>query len=124
MVAHATWVTRSLQAGNGPLMRTAYVELVATHPAYQHRGYASAVMELLMRSIADYELAALCPTDAGRKLYTTLGWQDWRGPLFIRGRGGLIPTPAESVMVYPLPATPEVDLEGPLSAEWRPGELW
>ncbi|MBL8047008.1 MAG: GNAT family N-acetyltransferase, partial [Anaerolineales bacterium] len=43
LVSHALWVTRQLQVGSGPLLRTAYVELVATEPKYQQRGLATAV---------------------------------------------------------------------------------
>ena len=36
----------------------------------------------------------------------------------------LLPTPEEQVMVLRLPKTPPLDLELPLSAEWREGEVW
>lgn len=145
-VSYAMLVTRWLQAGKGPPLRTAYVELVATLPEFQGRGYATALMRRLAAAIAtaDYELAALCPADT--QLYARLGWEYWRGPLFIRrppegwlaeARGAardkdtntaaadLLPTPEERVMILRLPQTPPLDLEGPLAAEWRPGgELW
>ena len=41
LVTHALWVTRWLQAGTGPLLRTAYVEAVATEAAYRKRGFAT-----------------------------------------------------------------------------------
>ena len=56
--------------------------------------------------------------------YARLGWEFWRGPLFIRRADRLIPTPDEDVMILRLPKTPPLDLEAPLSAEWREGELW
>ena len=139
-VSHAMVVTRWLQAGTGPLLRTAYVELVATLPEFQGRGFASAVMARLGTAIAaaGYDLGGLCPADT--QLYRRLGWEYWRGPLFIRppesqgkaGReraastaAGLIPTPEERVMILRLPGTPPLDLDLPLSAEWRAGgELW
>ena len=146
-VSYAMAVTRWLQAGAGLPLRTAYVELVATLPEFQGRGYATALMRRLAAAIAaaDYELAALCPADT--QLYARLGWEYWRGPLFIRrppdgwpeqeraaamdtdkdtpAAGELLPTPEERVMILRLPQTPPLDLEGPLSAEWRPGgELW
>ncbi len=124
VVSHAMWVTRWLQpAGSRPL-ETAYVEVVATHPAYQRRGYATQVMQRLAACIpARYELAALCPATNG--LYQRLGWRFWRGPLSIRlPSGELQPTPDEAVMVLALPGRPLPDLDRPLSAEWREGELW
>ncbi len=131
-VSHAMTVTRWLQAGSGPPLRTAYVELVATAPDCQGRGLATAVMERLAREIAgqNYALGALCPARDG--LYRRLGWEYWRGPLFIRQPGlpgapqpWLLPTPEERVMILRLPRTPPLDLELALSAEWRAGgELW
>lgn len=44
LVSHAAWVTRWLQINEGKLLQTAYVEAVATAPAYQRRGIGSAVM--------------------------------------------------------------------------------
>lgn len=122
LVSHALWVTRWLQVGTGPLLRTAYVELVATAPAHQGRGFATAVMRRLQAAVLDYDLAALCP--AVPAWYARLGWETWRGPLAIRTDAGLLPTPDELVMVLRLPNTPPLDLDAPLSAEWRPGEVW
>ena len=151
-VSYAMVVTRRLQVGYGPRLRTAYVELAATLPEFQGRGYATALMRRLAEDItaADYDLAALCPADT--RLYQRLGWEYWRGPLFIRrppegwpageraadpdmdtdmaadlsaATAELLPTPEERVMILRLPPTPLLDLDLPLSAEWRPGgELW
>jgi aminoglycoside 2'-N-acetyltransferase I len=123
LVSHALWVTRWLQIGNEPPLRTAYVEAVATEPAYQCRGYASAVMKVIRCSIGDYQIGGLSPSDP--HFYQRFGWELWRGPLFIRKDDSLLPTPDdEQVMILRLPATPEIDLSSPLSAEWREGELW
>jgi aminoglycoside 2'-N-acetyltransferase I len=125
LVSHAAWVTRWLQpAGLNPL-RTAYIEAVATDPAHQGRGYASAVMRHLAGQLDDYDLydlAGLSPSDPA--FYARLGWELWRGPLAIRTADGLLETPDEQVMVLRLPRTPPLDLEGLLTAEWRMGELW
>jgi aminoglycoside 2'-N-acetyltransferase I len=122
MVSHALWVTRWLSANNGPLLRTAFVEMVATEPQYAGRGFASAVMERVAREITDYELGGLWPNYPA--WYARLGWEWWRGPLFIRRPEGLLPTPDDQIMIMRLPKTPPLDLDGPLSAEWREGELW
>ena len=122
MVSHAMWVTRWLQPGNQPPLRTAYVEMVATEPEYQRRGFAAAVMRRLASAINDFEMGGLSPAEP--MLYTKLGWVFWQGPLFIRTQDGLSSTPEGSIMILRLPRTPPLDLTLPLSAEWREGELW
>jgi len=122
LVSHAMWVTRWLQLGDGSGLRTAYVEMVATEPGYQRHGFATAIMQRLAEEISDFELGGLCPSET--ELYAKLGWVYWRGPLFIRAEEGLTPTPDEKVMILRLPKTPPLDLNLPLSAEWRQGEVW
>jgi aminoglycoside 2'-N-acetyltransferase I len=122
LVSQAMWVTRYLQVGESAPLHTAYVEMVATAPEHQGQGYATAVMQRLAEAIVEYELGALCPAEPG--LYARLGWVMWRGPLFIRQEGALLATPHERIMILRLPGTPSLDLDAPLSAEWRPGELW
>lgn len=122
LIGHALWVTRWLQCGTTPLLRTAYIEGVATEPTYQHCGIATEVMETLQRHICDFDIGALSPTTTS--LYTRLGWEYWRGPIFIRQHDRIIPTPSKQVMIWRLPRTPQLDLFAPLSAEWREGKLW
>ena len=122
IVSHAKWVTRWLQPGNGPRLRTAYIEMVATDPDHQRHGFATAIMKQLAGEITDFELGGLCPAEP--ELYEKLGWVFWRGPLFIRTAEELIATPDEKVMILRLKKTPALDLDLPLSAEWREGELW
>lgn len=122
LVAHALWVTRWFQIDTSPLLRTAYVEAVATDPGYQGRGFASALMRRLVTEVASYDLAGLGPSDPA--FYTRLGWHTWRGPLSIRTERSLQRTPTGRVMVHALPNTPPFDLAAPLSAEWRHGALW
>ena len=122
MVSHAMWVTRWLQPGTLPLLRTAYVEMVATAPAHQGRGFGTAVMQRLAAEIQDFDLGGLSTGSHG--FYARLGWQSWRGPLFIRTDTGLLPVPDDSMMFLRLPKTPALDVTAPLSAEWRAGELW
>jgi len=45
------WVTRWLQPGDGSSLRTAYVEMVATDPGYQGRGFATKIIRRLMEEI-------------------------------------------------------------------------
>jgi len=123
LVSHALWVTRRLQVNNKQMLRTAYVEAVATEYAYRDRSYASMIMKRVVAEIHDYELGALSPFNVA--FYKRLGWEQWRGPLYIRTEAGLVRTPGdEAVMIFRLPGTPDLDLSTPLSAEWREGELW
>ena len=122
LVSHLMWVTRWLEPDGGRSLRTSYVEMVATAPDAQRRGYASALLEQFPSCVGDYELAALCPATEG--LYARLGWRFWRGPLFARKDGRVVATPEERVMTLTLPRTPVLDLDLPLSVEWRPGEVW
>jgi aminoglycoside 2'-N-acetyltransferase I len=124
IVSHALWVTRWLSPGGSAPLRTAYVEAVATDPVHERRGFASAVMPTLVSRVGTFQLAALCPSDRGQALYSRLGWETWIGPLSIREDADVIETPEESVMIYRLPWSPPLNLAEPLSAEWRPGELW
>lgn len=129
LVSHALWVSRWLEVGESDLytdglglLRTAYVEAVATHADYRRRGYATAVMRRLAREVANYDLSAL--STGTPELYEPLGWETWRGPLYVRQDGEARPTPDEGVMILRLPGTPPLDLEAPLSCDWREGEVW
>ena len=122
LICHAMWITRWLQPRAQAPLKTAYVELVATHPNHRKLGHATAIMERVAVEIADHDLGGLSPATQG--LYERLGWRFWRGPLFARTNGGAVATPEERVMVLPLSRTPPLDFEAPLSIEWRPGEIW
>ena len=122
LVSHAMWVTRWLQVGTNPLMRTAYIEAVATEKTYRTRGFATAVMKRAAEEIQDFNLGALSPFSVA--YYERLGWELWRGPLFIRTDKELMRTPRDGdIMILQLPRTPALDLNASLSAEWREGEL-
>jgi aminoglycoside 2'-N-acetyltransferase I len=123
LVSHVLWVTRWLQVGNAPVLRTAYVEGVATEMQFRGRGFASMMMKRLIEEVEDFDLVALSPFSVA--YYTRLGWELWLGPLYIRTEEGLVRTPRDGdVMIYRLSKTPDLDLYASLSAEWREGELW
>ena len=123
VVSHAMFVERWLQLGSGQLLRTAYVELVATRPDAQCRGYATAVMRRVAEEIVPFDIGALSPTD--EKFYARLGWKVWRGPLSVRIGTNVVPADDEGLMVLPVPRTPPgLSLDEPISIEWRPGEVW
>lgn len=123
LVSHLAWVTRWLQPTGVRLLETAYIEAVATAPAYQGRGYASLLLREVVERIQRFDIGALSPSDA--KFYERLGWELWRGRLGIRTLQGIESTPEdEEVMIMRLGKTPELDLKAFLTAEWRKGELW
>jgi aminoglycoside 2'-N-acetyltransferase I len=122
LVSHLMWVTRELQPAGMTPLRTAYVELVGTDPEAWGRGYATQLLQAFPDRVQGYELAALSPATEG--LYRRLGWRFWRGPLSIRTDAGLVPTPDEQIMILRFARTPPLDDAAPLSAEWRPGEVW
>ena len=127
LVSHAEFVPRWLQAEGREVMRTAYVEAVATAPREQRKGLATAVLRQLLDVVAaddSWDLAALSPSDAA--FYERRGWELWRGPLAIRRDGHVEPGPEdEQVMIRRLPRTPAaIDTMARLTAEWREGELW
>lgn len=123
LVSHAMIVARELRADGAALWSAAYVELVATRPRHQGCGFGSQVMRALVPHMERFDIAALSPTREA--FYARLGWEAWRGPLSVRTAAARIPTPDDQVMVLRLPRTPPaLDLDAPLSIEWRPGEAW
>ena len=122
VVSHAVVTTRWLQPEGLPLLKTAYVDAVATLPACQGQGYSSAVLQHLAQNISDYEIAGL-QTDIP-DFYRRLGWELWRGPLAGRSQTGLVPTPEQKgVMILRLPQTPPLDLDRLLTVEVA-GRIW
>jgi aminoglycoside 2'-N-acetyltransferase I len=124
IVAHASVVERSLHVA-GRAVRTGYVEAVATAPEHQGRGYGTQVMEAIGDEIrAGYELGALGTGEIG--FYERLGWRVWAGPTSVRTPDGERRTPDEdgAIMVLMTPSTPEIELDAPISCEWRPGDVW
>jgi aminoglycoside 2'-N-acetyltransferase I len=123
LVSHAVVTTRWVQPEGARVLQTAYVDAVATLPAYQRRGDASAVMRRLAAEIDDYDVACLQTDRIG--FYARMGWEVWRGPLAGRGEHGLIPTPDQrGVMVLRLPRTPPLDLDAQLTIECQPERIW
>ncbi len=122
LVSHALWLDRRMRVGGGAWLTAAYVEGVATHPDYRRRGYGEAVMRRLQDEIRDYPFGALSP--AVEPWYVRLGWERWQGRLWIDKDGGVSETRDETVLVYRTCRTGGLDLTQPLTAEWRPFELW
>ena len=124
IVCHASVVERDLHVGHRSL-RAGYVEAVATLPDRQGLGYGTAVMREVDALIAqDFEMGALGTGSQG--FYERLGWQVWRGPSSVRTDGGEQRTPDEDgyIMALITPQTPPIDIEAPISCEWRTGDVW
>jgi aminoglycoside 2'-N-acetyltransferase I len=126
VVAHGAVVGRVLAAGAREL-RTGYVEGVATRGDRRGRGLATVVMVEAGRVVErDYELGGLADGTGIPGFYQRLGWETWQGPTFVAGPQGRVRTAAEdgNVLVLRTPATGELDLTGPLTCDWRPGDVW
>ena len=124
MVGHASVVDRDIHVSGRPL-RTGYVEAVATDPAQQRQGIGTALMQRVNEHVAArYELGAL--GTGSQPFYQRLGWLIWRGPSFVRTVHGDERTADEDgyILVLRTPTSPDLDLEAPISCDWRPGDVW
>ena len=127
LVAHAAVVERAIEVSGRPY-RTGYVEAVATSPAWQGRGHGSHVMTAVTDHIRNsFELGAL---STGRQaFYERLGWRTWMGSSCVRTTTGSVATPDDdgAILVLTTRATPPIpplDWRGPISCDWRPGDVW
>ena len=124
LVSHAMVTTRWLQPEGQPLLKTAYVDAVATLPTRQGQGHGSAVMRHLASTI-DSECVIACLETERVEFYEQLGWQIWRGPLAGRSEQGLIPTPEQNgIMILRLSQTPALDLDSRLTIECHDERIW
>lgn len=124
LMGHAMVTTRWLQPEGLPLLKTAYIDAVATLPSHQGQGHGSALMRTLARRI-DREYAIACLETDIPQFYERLGWEVWRGPLGGRSEQGLVPTPdQEGIMILRLSQTPALDLSASLTIECQEGRIW
>ena len=122
VVSHAVATTRWLQPEGLPLLRTAYIDAVATLPAYQGQGIGSTLMRHLATVISDFEMA--CLETEHMSFFARLGWEVWRGPLAGRRATELLPTPDQKgVMILRLARTPPLDIDRLLVIEYD-GRIW
>ena len=124
IVAHGSVVPRTLRVG-GVDTPTGYVEAVATLPNLRRRGYGSAVMRELTTYIdATYPLGAL--STGVPSFYERLGWTRWMGPTSVLVDADIRPTPEEdgAILVRFTPTSPPLDPGGPISCDWREGDVW
>jgi aminoglycoside 2'-N-acetyltransferase I len=124
LASHALVTTRGLQPEGQPILKTAYVDAVATLPAYQGRGLGSAVMRRLAEEI-EHEYSIACLETDRVAFYERLGWEVWRGPLAGRSEQGLIPTPEQTgIMILRLSRTPALNFHAGLTIECQTGRIW
>jgi aminoglycoside 2'-N-acetyltransferase I len=124
IVGHVSVVPRVLEVDGLPLS-TGYVEAVATHDDYRHRGIATQLMTEAGEHIREaYELGALA-TDV-YPLYEGTGWERWRGPTWIRTDAGLQRSEEadDAIMILRTPSTPPIAGTEALSCDPRPGDDW
>jgi aminoglycoside 2'-N-acetyltransferase I len=122
LVSHAVVTTRWLQPEGLPILRTAYVDAVATLPGYQGQGIGSMVMRHLASLLADFQIA--CLETERVSFYARLGWEEWRGPLAGRTATELLPTPDQKgIMILRLARTPALDIHSSLTVEYD-GRIW
>ncbi len=124
LVAHGSVVQRRFLIA-GRAWRVGYVEAVAVAVGARRRGHGSAVMSALETVVRRaYDLGALSATDDGAPLYRARGWQVWRGPTAALTPSGVVPTPDDDGSVHVLVGGEGPDLTGPLTCDWRDGDLW
>ncbi len=124
LIGHASVIQRRLLHG-GRSLRTGYIEGVAVRSDRRRRGHGDAMMAVLERIVrSSYHLGALGASRDGARLYTSRGWQLWRGPSAVLSPGGIRRTPSNDGDLYVLPTSVEVDVDGDLTCDWRPGSAW
>lgn len=124
LIGHASVVQRRLLY-NGKALRTGYVEGVAVRSDCRRRGYGGDMMVVLERIIrSGYDLGALGASPDGARLYSSRGWQLWRGPSAVLSPEGIRRTPESDGHIYVLPVLDPADVTGELICDWRPGSVW
>jgi aminoglycoside 2'-N-acetyltransferase I len=124
IVAYASVAERTLGV-DGRLLRTGYVEALATAVGRQGRGIGSRLMREVNAYICGrFELGALGTGRFG--FYDRLGWLIWRGETSVRTPDGLRRTADEDgyIMVLPTPTSPALDLAAAISCDPRSGDAW
>ena len=126
LVGHASVIQRRLIHG-GHALRAGYVEAVAVRESHRRTGIGTALMTALEDVINNaYDLGALGATDSAVPFYTGRGWLRWRGPSWALTPSGVVRTAEEDGAIYvlPLDTGPTLNLDDPLMADWRDGDVW
>lgn len=124
LISHGSLVDRTILCA-GQTLRVGYVEAVATAPAFRRQGYGTRVMRRLGDLIrAGHPLGVL--STGHHPFYERFGWERWRGPTFANGPQGRTATPEDDggILILRTPHSPALDLDEPIVADWRRGDVW
>ncbi len=123
-VAHGSVVERRLWH-DGRALRAGYVEAMAVRAGCRRRGLGGAVLGALEDVIRGrWDVGALSATEEAIPFYLARGWRRWRGPTAVRTAAGDERTPDDDGGVFVLELGTPLDLDGPLTCDWRPGDVW
>lgn len=122
LVGHGSLVLRRLMV-DGRWLRCGYVEAVGVAPDVRRAGHGSAVMAALEELGPGYDLLALSSSGPGVPFYEARGWQRWRGPSSVATAVGVVPTTDDDGSLYVRAAEP-LDLDAPITCDWREGDVW
>ena len=117
LIGHAMWSERSLFLADGTILTAAYVDAVATDPAFQNRGFGSIVMRRLIAEIQGFAVGCLATNRPS--FYTRLGWERWTGPKGVKTEREVRLTPNETVMIFRTAHSPVLDTNCLLVVENR-----
>jgi aminoglycoside 2'-N-acetyltransferase I len=126
LIGHASVVQRRLLHG-GRALRAGYVEAVAVRADRRGQGHGAAVMAAVEHVIRGaYHLGALGVAQEATGFYIARGWRPWQGPTSaLTPDAGIRRTTDEDGWIYVLPvAGTPLDWSGPLTCDWRDGEVW
>lgn len=123
LVAHGSVVLRRL-IHDGRSLRCGYVEAVAVRADQRGTGLGHGVMDALEGLAPGYDLLALASSKAGLPLYAARGWSRWRGPTSVHSLDGVIATPEDDAVHVWGHAALGLDVDGGLTCDWRPGDVW
>lgn len=122
LVGHGSLVLRRLMI-DGEWVRCGYVEAVAVDAEHRRAGIGTAVMRALEELAAGYDLLALSASAGAGGFYDAIGWSTWRGPLSVATTVGVVPTPGDEGSLFVRSAEP-LNLDAPLTCDWREGDVW
>lgn len=125
VVAHGAVVPRAIVVGSREY-RAGYVEAVAVQPDLQGTGLGTSVMAAIDDLIRMHFQLGVLSTGEWH-FYERLGWERWRGPVFVRGRDGRLVRAADEddgVMVLRCAATADIDPTAPIACDERTGDSW
>lgn len=126
LIGHASVIQRRLVHG-GRALRAGYVEGVAVRESHRRSGVGAMLMSSIEETIANaYDLGALGASDMAVPFYEARGWRRWRGPSWALTPSGVVRTADEDGAIYvlPLESGAPLNLDEPLMADWREGDVW